>query len=91
MTLVEFIGFFCASFFYVGMLGLQTKFITHSQYWFIVPNSLLISVANYIVVTNVIDNSFGWFLASAGIGSALGILTSTFIHDHWMKKKGEQK
>lgn len=85
--ILEYLGFFLASFFFVGGVSLQTKVIQHSQYLVIVPLSLTISTMNYFVVNNAADNSFWYFMASAGLGSALGVLTSVVAHDKWMEKK----
>lgn len=85
MTLVEFVLFFVASFFYVGMMGFQTKAVSASNWKIAFFISLSISVGNFFVVTNALNNNFYWFMLSTGLGSALGIMCSILAHD-WLAK-----
>jgi len=84
---LQFIGFFFASFMYVGCVAFQTKVLQHSQHLFVIPISLMISIMNYWVVNNAADNSFWYFMGSAGFGSALGVLCSCLLHDKMMLRK----
>ena len=93
--MLEYLGFFAASYFYVGLLGLQQKVVATSNMSLLFPVSLLITTANYYVVTNASDNSYLWFMTTAGLGGACGIYTSIYMHDKiasWFKnRKADEK
>ena len=84
--LLAFLGFFAASFFYVGLLGFQTKVVAASQVKLAFPLSLCISSANFFVVANAAHNGYEYFMLSAGLGSACGITLSILAHD-WLTKR----
>lgn len=85
MTPVEFAALFTASYLYVALLGVQTKMVVNSRWALAIGNSLLISCANYWVYNNATDNTFLWFMATAGIGSSLGIASAILGHD-WLER-----
>lgn len=88
--MLEAIGFFIASFFYVGLLGIQTKTVMNNQYTMAFITSLFITTANYFVVNNAASNGYVYFIITSGLGAALGISCSIILHgkiSEWFEKK----
>ena len=80
------IGIFASSFALTMFLGMQSKNVNQSRIMAAFLTSIGISICNLITVKVAMNQN--WFqIVLMMIGSGLGIVTSIFVHDKWMKKK----
>jgi len=74
-----------ASFVRVAALGFQTKNVSGSHYKMAFTTSWLIAVSELVVVKSFATD--GWAsLPAVGLGGAIGIIFSMWLHDRWFKR-----
>ena len=88
--MMDYIILFTASFFLVGLLGLQSKNVQNSQYLMAALTSVAISVANFVFVKLVATGGIGLMVAGA-TGGACGIIVAIYAHDHLLSRKNPWK
>jgi len=88
--MIHYITLFLASFFLVGLLGLQSKNVQNSQYFMAALTSMAISISNFIFVKSI---AFGGYntLYILMAGGACGICCAIYIHDHLLSRKNPWK
>ena len=84
--MIQYIILFFASFFLVGLLGLQSKNVQHSRYLAAALTSMAISLSNFIFVKIVTTGGLDTLLISC-IGGASGTMVAIYAHDHHLTKK----
>lgn len=72
---------FGASFFYVGLKSWQQLNVVHRKYAWIVPTSLAMAALEVYVIASMAKDGWGWLVFWVGIGSGLGSVAATWIHD----------
>ena len=83
---MSYIVLFIASFFLVGLLGLQSKNVQHSKYVAAAITSIAISVANFVFVKSVATGGFDMMFTGM-VGGACGIMVAIYAHDHHLMKR----
>ena len=83
---MSYIVLFIASFFLVGLLGLQSKNVQHSRYLSAAITSMAISVANFVFVKSVATGGFDMMFTGM-VGGACGIMVAIYAHDHHLMKR----
>ena len=84
--MIDYILIFTASFFLVGLLGLQSKNVQHSRYIAAAITSMAISLANFVFVKSVATGGFD-IMATGMVGGACGIIVAIYAHDHHLMKR----
>ena len=84
--MIQYIILFIASFFLVGLLGLQSKNVQHSRYLAAALTSMAISLSNFIFVKIVTTGGLDTLLVTC-IGGASGIMVAIYAHDHHLTKR----
>ena len=69
----------------VFLLGFQQKNVIHDKYWGAIFTSFLISVSQFTIYREVVAAS-PWDWIYMGIGGALGIVSSMYIHNRLRKR-----
>jgi hypothetical protein len=87
--MMSYIVLFIASFFLVGLLGLQSKNVQHSRYLAAATTSMAISISNFIFVKSVAVGGYDTLLVVM-VGGASGIIAAIYAHDHHLMK-GDKK
>lgn len=77
---------FLASFFLVGLLGLQSKNVQHSRYLAAATTSMAITLANFIFVKAVATGGIDMMFTGM-VGGASGIMFAIYVHDHHLMKR----
>lgn len=85
MTILDYATIFVATFFLVGLLGLQSKHVMHSKYLAAAVTSMMISVSNFVFVHYAATGNLSVLLVTA-IGGAMGVVTSIYVHDNYLMK-----
>ncbi len=88
--MIDYIILFTASFFLVGLLGLQSKNVQNSQYYMAALTSIAISVANFVFVKAVAIGSYDTLFVVM-VGGASGIIVAIYAHDHLLSRKNPWK
>jgi NAD/NADP transhydrogenase beta subunit len=83
--MIDYIILFAASFFLVGLLGLQSKNVQHSRYLSAAITSMAISLANFVFVKSVATGGFD-MMVTGMVGGACGIIVAIYAHDHHLMK-----
>lgn len=78
---------FIASFAFIFLKSWQQLNVVHKQYWWIVPTSMAMAIMEVVVVANMAKFGFGWLCLFVGLGSGMGSLCSTYLHDRMLKRK----
>lgn len=84
--MIEYGILFIASFFLVGLLGLQSKNVQHSRYLAAALTSMAISLSNFIFVKSVAVGGIDTLIVVM-VGGASGIITAIYAHDHHLTKR----
>jgi len=84
--MIQYIILFIASFFLVGLLGLQSKNVQHSRYLAAALTSMSITVANFVFVKSVATGGFDMMFTGM-VGGACGIIVAIYAHDHHLMKE----
>lgn len=87
--MIEYIILFIASFFLVGLLGLQSKNVQHSRYLAAATTSMAISLSNFIFVKSVAVGGIDTLLIVM-VGGASGIMAAIYAHDHHLMKRSKK-
>ena len=75
---------FLVSFIAIFLRGFQQMNVIHSKYTMIAITSYLLALTDVAVVSIIVEH--GWnTVAAQGSGAALGMLTSIYIHNRWVK------
>ena len=83
--MIDYIILFTASFFLVGLLGLQSKNVQHSRYLSAALTSMAITIANFVFVKVVATGGLDMMLTGM-VGGACGIIVAIYAHDHHLMK-----
>ena len=83
--MINYVILFIASFFLVGLLGLQSKNVQHSRYLAAALTSMAISCSNFIFVKAVAMGGYDTLL-TVMVGGASGIMCAIYAHDHHLTK-----
>lgn len=75
---------FLVSFVAIFLRGWQQKNVIHSKYTMIAITSYLLALTDVAVVGIIVQHGWHTVLAQ-GSGAALGMLTSIYIHNRWVK------
>ena len=75
---------FLVSFIAIFLRGFQQMNVIHSKYTMIAVTSYLLALTDVAVVSIIVEHGWGTVLAQ-GSGAALGMLTSIYIHNRWVK------
>ncbi len=75
---------FLVSFIAIFLRGWQQKNVIHSKYTMIAVTSYLLALTDVAVVGIIVQHGWHTVLAQ-GSGAALGMLTSIYIHNRWVK------
>lgn len=75
---------FLVSFIAIFLRGFQQKNVIHSKYTMIAITSYLLALTDVAVVSIIVEHGWNTVLAQ-GSGAALGMLTSIYIHNRWVK------
>jgi len=70
----------------VFLLGFQQKNVMHDKYWGAIFTSFLISMSQFTIYREVVAADT-WDWVYMGIGGAVGIVSSMYIHNKLRKKK----
>jgi len=89
MTFLDYATIFVATFFLVGLLGLQSKHVQHSKYIAAALTSMAISVSNFVFVHYAATGG-ALVLAVTAVGGAMGIITSIYVHDNFLMKDEDE-
>ena len=84
--MIQYIILFIASFFLVGLLGLQSKNVQHSRYLAAALTSMAISLSNFVFVKAVAVGGYDTLLVVM-VGGASGIMSAIYAHDHHLMKE----
>jgi NAD/NADP transhydrogenase beta subunit len=84
--MIDYIILFAASFFLVGLLGLQSKNVQHSRYLSAALTSMSITVANFVFVKVVATGGLDMMFTGM-VGGACGIIVAIYTHDHHLMKR----
>jgi hypothetical protein len=84
--MIDYIILFTASFFLVGLLGLQSKNVQHSRYLSAALTSMAITIANFVFVKVVATGGLDMMFTGM-VGGACGIIVAIYAHDHHLMKK----
>ena len=84
--MIHYIILFTASFFLVGLLGLQSKNVQHSRYLAAALTSMAITVANFVFVKAVTTGGLDMMFTGM-VGGACGIMVAIYAHDHHLMKE----
>jgi hypothetical protein len=84
--MIQYIILFVASFFLVGLLGLQSKNVQHSRYIAAAITSMAISLANFVFVKVVATGGLDMMFTGM-VGGACGIIVAIYAHDHHLMKE----
>lgn len=87
--MIEYGILFIASFFLVGLLGLQSKNVQHSRYLAAATTSMAISLSNFIFVKSVAVGGIDTLLIVM-VGGASGIMAAIYAHDHHLMKRSKK-
>lgn len=91
MSATNILLLFVATYINVMLLGLQSKNIHRSMYLAAFVTSMSITATNYVFVKFAVDKSGLMFVAVAGLGGALGIVTSIWLHDRFFNKRVKRR
>lgn len=69
----------------IGMRGFQHKNVIGSHYKLIGSFAYLIVLMEGVSVLFIVKGGL-WITIPAGIGAAIGMMSSTYIHDRWVRK-----
>lgn len=86
MTYIDYAIAFSCNFAVVFLLGLQSKNVNNGRYVAAIITSFWLSVSQTVFVKYMSAGGFDIFLAAA-IGGCMGIATSIWFYDKYMKKK----
>ena len=75
---------FLVSFIAIFLRGFQQMNVIHSKYTMIAITSYLLALTDVAVVSIIVEHGWNTVLAQ-GSGAALGMLTSVYIHNRWVK------
>ena len=75
---------FLVSFIAIFLRGFQQMNVIHSKYTMIAITSYLLALTDVAVVSIIVEHGWNTVLAQ-GTGAALGMLTSIYIHNRWVK------
>ena len=75
---------FLVSFIAIFLRGFQQMNVIHSKYTMIAATSYLLALTDVAVVSIIVEHGWNTVLAQ-GSGAALGMLTSIYIHNRWVK------
>lgn len=75
---------FLVSFIAIFLRGFQQMNVIHSKYTMIAVTSYLLALTDVAVVSIIVEHGWNTVLAQ-GTGAALGMLTSVYIHNRWVK------
>ena len=75
---------FLVSFIAIFLRGFQQMNVIHSKYTMIAVTSYLLALTDVAVVSIIVEHGWNTVLAQ-GTGAALGMLTSIYIHNRWVK------
>ncbi len=75
---------FLVSFIAIFLRGFQQMNVIHSKYTMIAVTSYLLALTDVAVVSIIVEHGWNTVLAQ-GSGAALGMLTSIYIHNRWVK------
>ena len=75
---------FLVSFIAIFLRGFQQMNVIHSKYTMIAVTSYLLALTDVAVVSIIVEHGWNTVLAQ-GSGAALGMLTSVYIHNRWVK------
>ena len=75
---------FLVSFIAIFLRGFQQMNVIHSKYTMIAITSYLLALTDVAVVSIIVEHGWNTVLAQ-GSGAALGMLTSIYIHNRWVK------
>lgn len=84
--MIDYIILFTASFFLVGLLGLQSKNVQHSRYLSAAITSMAITIANFVFVKVVATGGLDMMFTGM-VGGACGIMVAIYAHDHHLMKR----
>jgi len=84
--MIDYIILFIASFFLVGLLGLQSKNVQHSRYLSAALTSMAITIANFVFVKVVATGGLDMMFTGM-VGGACGIMVAIYAHDHHLMKR----
>lgn len=82
MILMAFIASFC----FVFLKAWQQQNVTHKQYWWILPTSLLMATCEVYVIATVAKNGWGWLVIAVGSGAGFGAMLATYLHTRFLQK-----
>ena len=75
---------FLVSFIAIFLRGFQQMNVIHSKYTMIAVTSYLLALTDVAVVSIIVEHGWNTVVAQ-GSGAALGMLTSIYIHNRWVK------
>lgn len=75
---------FLVSFIAIFLRGFQQMNVIHSKYTMIAITSYLLALTDVAVVSIIVEHGWNTVLAQ-GSGAALGMLTSIYIHNRWVR------
>ena len=75
---------FLVSFIAIFLRGFQQMNVIHSKYTMIAITSYLLALTDVAVDSIIVEHGWNTVLAQ-GSGAALGMLTSVYIHNRWVK------
>lgn len=79
---------FVSSYFFIFLKSLQQLHVVKKQYAWIVPTSMLMAFVEVFVVATTAKNGWQWMLVILiGLGSGLGSLSATWLHNRHFKEK----
>ncbi len=70
----------------VGLRGLQHKNVAGDHYRMIALTCYLIVLGDALTVLFVVHQGI-WITIPAGTGAAIGMVTTTYLHNLWSRKK----
>lgn len=74
---------FLSTFITVFLLGFQQQNVIGGHYWLAAGTSVAIAAAQYTMISGVASGGDWWQM---GIGGALGVTLSMFLHKRMMRK-----
>lgn len=83
-----FFGVAGANFGFIFLKAFQQLNVTKGHYWWVMPTSFTMAIAEVYVVFNVAQNGFTLStVLSCGLGGGLGCLCSMFVHNKLVERK----
>ena len=79
---------FLASFAFIALKAFQQLNVSHDQYWWVVPTSMLMAICEVWVIYNVAHSGWGWIVVWIGLGSGLGAVLAMWLHKRLRRARG---